>query len=96
MSRYEDFMLGAMGYAYCSAAGAVTVPTNCTICEVRPVSTTGFCIATVTDATWTTANAIPSATAITQPWKCNATVLTLAATGGPAWVYFYKNMTPGG
>ena len=95
MSRYEDFMLGAMGYAYCSVSQTVTVPTNCTIREVRAVSSTGFSIATVTDATWTTANAIPSATAITQPWKCNATALTLAAAG-PAWVYFYKNMTPGG
>ncbi len=95
MSRYEDLMMGFMGYAYCSISSAVTVPTNCVICEVRAVGSVGFSITTVTDATWTTANAIPSATAITQPLRCHATALTLGAVG-PAFVYFYKNMTPGG
>jgi hypothetical protein len=94
VSRYADFMLGAMGYAYCSASGTVTVPANCTIREVRPVGSAGFSITTVTDATWTTANAIPSATAIVQPLKCRATALTLGAAG-PAFVYFYRCMTPG-
>ena len=95
MSRYEDFMLGAMGYAYCSASGQVTVPANCVIAEITAVGSVGFSISTVSDATWTTANAIPSATAIIGSLRCKATALKLAAVG-PAWVYFYKNMTPGG
>jgi hypothetical protein len=94
-SRYADLMMGFMGYAYCSAAGVVTIPSNCVICEVRAVGSAGFSITTVTDATWSTANAIPSATAIVQPLRCRATALTLGAAG-PAFVYFYKNMTPGG